>query len=217
MITYDELILELQAGASAGLMMRHAERPHIDREDPTFGESLSLTAEGEALAQELGKKFQAFAEETEFHSSPMNRTRTTARRFAEGMGVDEPDIAESDELGNGSFYFTDQLALFEAFKGRDIYPMMEDYLHGKPLAGMGDIKAASNRLEKWINEHHNKRFSLFVTHDLYTAAFLTARNAAEFTASRWLGFLDSAAIIKYPNGSRRYEYVVYGCRLFDVA
>jgi hypothetical protein len=123
------------------------------------------------------------------------------------MGVDEPDIAEWDELGNGSFYFTDQLALFEAFKGRDIYPMMEDYLHGKPLAGMGDMKAASNRLEKWIDEHHDKRISLFVTHDLYTAAFLTARNAAEFTASLWIGFLDSAAIIKYPNGSRRYEYI----------
>ena len=88
MITYDELILELQAGASAALMMRHAERPHIDREDPTFGESLSLTAEGEESAQELGKKFQAFAEETEFHSSPMNRTRTTARRrsMPEGGG-----------------------------------------------------------------------------------------------------------------------------------
>jgi len=208
-MTYPELAALLADGARVALMIRHAERPHIDRNDPTFGEALALTPNGEAASQELGRQFAAFGDETEFHSSPMNRTRTTARRIAEGMGIVEPTVAEHEELGNSSFYFQNQRALFEAFKGRDIYPMMESYLHGGSLAGLGDLHAASDMLERWIDAHHKKRFAVYATHDLYNAAFLTARHAAEFTAQKWIGFLESAAIIDLPNARRIYEYVEY--------
>jgi len=206
-MTYEELAGLLSQGARVALMIRHAERPHIDRDDPTFGETLALTPAGEAAAVELGKAFAPFAGEAEFHSSPMNRTRTTARKIAEGMGIREPAIAEHEVLGNSSFYFTDQRALFEAFRGNDIYPMMENYLRGGTLAGLGDLHAASDKLERWIDAHHEKRFAVYATHDLYNAAFLTARHAAEFTAERWIGFLESAAIIDRTGGSRLYAYV----------
>ena len=205
--TYGELLAELQDGARVALMIRHAERPHIDRNDPTFGETLALTSAGQAAAFELGTLLAPLSGDVEFHSSPMNRTRETARQIARGMGIATPVIREWEELGNSSFYFTCQRELFEAFKGQDIYPMMDGYLHGKPLAGLGDLHAASDRLEEWVNRHHARRFAVFATHDLYTAAFLTARKAAEFTAKNWIGFLESAAIIDRPDGSRLYAYV----------
>jgi len=205
-MTYGELTEALANGARVALMIRHDERPHIDRDDPTFGETLALTPAGEQATLNLGRIFAPFAGETEFHSSPMNRTRTTARKLAEGMGLADPSIAEHEELGNSSFYFTDQRALFEAFKGHDIYPMMENYLHGGTLAGLGDLYAASDRLEEWIDAHHGKRLAVYATHDLYNAAFLTARQAAEFSAKRWIGFLESAAIIDRDD-CRLYEHV----------
>ena len=205
--TYGELLAELQDGARVALMIRHAERPHIDRNDPTFGETLALTSAGQAAAFKLGTLLAPLSGDVEFHSSPMNRTRETARQIARGMGIATPVIREWEELGNSSFYFTCQRELFEAFKGHDIYPMMDGYLHGKTLAGLGDLHAASDRLEEWVDRHHARRFAVFATHDLYTAAFLTARKAAEFTAKNWIGFLESAAIIDRPDGSRLYAYV----------
>ena len=206
-LTYGELLEELKDGARIALMIRHAERPHIDRTDPTFGETLALTPAGQAAAFSLGTLLAPMSGDVEFHSSPMNRTRETARQIALGMGIAAPAIREWEELGNSSFYFTCQRELFEAFKGHDIYPMMDGYLHGKPLAGLGDLYAASDRLEEWTDRHHTHRLAIFATHDLYTAAFLTARNTAEFTATNWIRFLESAAIIDRPGGTRRYAYI----------
>lgn len=206
-MTYAGLVRELAEGSRVAMMVRHAERPHIDRNDPTFGETLALTPAGAKAAFELGRMFGAFAADAEFHSSPMNRTRATARGIADGMGIADAEVREWEELGNGSFYFTDQHALFEAFKGRDIYPMMDGWLHGQPLAGLGDMGEATDRLEEWIDAHWSRRFAVFATHDLYNAAFLTVRGAAEFTAKKWFGFLESAAIIDRPDGTRFYAYV----------
>ena len=206
-MTYTELGHELAEGSRVAMMVRHAERPHIDRSDPTFGETLALTPAGEEAAFELGHRLRAFASEAEFHSSPMSRTRATARGIAAGMGIKDVKVREWEELGNGSFYFTDQRALFEAFKGHNIYPMMDGWLHGRHLAGLGDMRKATDMLEEWIDAHRARRLAVFATHDLYNAAFLTVRGAAEFTAERWFGFLESAAIIDRPDGSRRYAYV----------
>lgn len=206
-ISYDQIMKDLARGSSVALMIRHAERPHIDRSDPTFGETLPLTPDGEAAAISLGNLLVPIASETSFASSPMSRTRMTARKIAEGMGICRPQVDEYDVLGNSSFYFTDQRELFEAFQGHDIYPMMERYLQGGPLAGLGDMSVATERLERWIDKHRRGRLSIFVTHDLYTAAFLTVRRVAEFTARRWIGFLEGAAVIDDVRGVRRYAYV----------
>ena len=47
-MTYGDLLAGLKDGARVVLMIRHAERPHIDRTDPTFGETLALTPAGQA-------------------------------------------------------------------------------------------------------------------------------------------------------------------------
>ena len=81
-LTYGDLLAELKGGARVALMIRHAERPHIDRTDPTFGETLALTPAGQAAAFDLGTLLAPMSGDVEFHSSPMNRTRETARQLA---------------------------------------------------------------------------------------------------------------------------------------
>ena len=60
-MTIDELKAELRKGARAVLQVRHAERPKMDPDDPTFGDALHLTREGRRTARLLGESLAAFA------------------------------------------------------------------------------------------------------------------------------------------------------------
>lgn len=46
-MTLEDLKDELRRGARVALLIRHAERPKMDPDDPTFGDALELTYEGE--------------------------------------------------------------------------------------------------------------------------------------------------------------------------
>ena len=70
-----------------------------------------------------------------------------------------------------------------------------------------DIQLAFSRFQQQYPNDQLQLTQWNATHDLYTAAFLTARNAAEFTATNWIRFLESAAIIDRPDGTRRYAYI----------
>ena len=39
-MTIEELVGEIRRGARVALMVRHAERPKMDPDDPTFGDAL---------------------------------------------------------------------------------------------------------------------------------------------------------------------------------
>ena len=106
----------LRAGNRVLLMTRHAERPHIDHEDPSFGATLPLTADGEEMSRAFGRMLRDFASVVQFASSPLRRTMMTTECIAEGMGVAHPDISPEDALGNGTFYFADQHAVWEEFR-----------------------------------------------------------------------------------------------------
>ena len=45
-MSLDDVERELRGGNRVLLLVRHAERPHIDNEDPSFGAALGLTDEG---------------------------------------------------------------------------------------------------------------------------------------------------------------------------
>ena len=60
-MTREELIGEIRNGARVTLMVRHAERPKMDPDDPTFGDALELTYEGTRTAKKLGGMLKEFA------------------------------------------------------------------------------------------------------------------------------------------------------------
>jgi len=210
-ISLDDAAAELRAGNRVLLMVRHAERTKIDNDDPTFGEKLPLTAEGLRTSRLFGERLREFAADAQFMSSPLLRTRQTAAMIAEGMGVRNADIPAEDRLGNGSFYFADQREVFELFRGGSFFAEIFRYMAEGENRGFRNIYEASDALEKWALGAFSARLGIFTTHDLYDAAFLYARGAKrDWTFDNWLRFLDSAAIVIAPDGSRRYALVRAG-------
>ena len=211
-MTIDELKAEMAKGARVILQVRHAERPQIDPDDPTFGDVLKLTDEGVRTSKELGRMLADFRDGAQFMSSPLARTRMTAECIAEGMGVESPEIAVDERIGNGSFYYTDTAEVLDVFKPENFFGACAEYFATGRQRGFAPLAEASDALEEWLFARLKGRLLVAVTHDLYIAAFLTARGsaAAPFTRENWVRFLDAGAIIVYPDGTRRYEFVRTG-------
>lgn len=196
-------------GCQAILMMRHAERPHIEKDDPTFGEALAITPAGREAALAAGRILSPLAGKAAFFSSPLRRCRMTAAAVAEGMGLGEIEIPTDPLLGNSSFYFADQLAVWRLFREHDFYDGVFRYIREGSLDGFREINDATDALEDFVTARASAPLSVFATHDLYNAAFLSARGARPqgWTIETWVGFLDSAAIVTDPSGHRHYTLV----------
>ena len=195
----------LETGNRVLLMTRHAERPHIDPDDPSFGESLPITEHGMRMAEAFGRQFRAFAPDVQFFSSPLRRTRMTAQYIAKGMGIDHPEIPVDGRLGNSSFYFADQHAVFELFRDGTFFEKVFAYIEKGRQTGFADLRAATDALEDWVLARFTRRLGIFTTHDLYNGAFLACRGVVpKFTVENWIQYLDAAAIVLAPDGTRRY-------------
>lgn len=210
-MTIEELKIELRRGARVALQLRHAERPKMDPDDPSFGDALELTYDGCRTAKRLGEMLAEFKDDVEFYASPLTRTRMTAELIAEGMGIVGATIPTDDRLGNGSFYYDDPAEVLDVFRPQNFFPACFEYFATGHQRGFRELGKATDELEQWLLSHLNKRLFVVATHDLYAAAFLSARGAvAEFTRENWLRFLDGAALLVYPDGTRRYELVRSG-------
>jgi len=210
-LTLDDIAAELKKGTRVILQVRHAERPKMDPNDPTFGDALHLTAEGARTSRLFGERLRAFADSVQFYASPLTRTRETAALVAEGMGLEDAAIPTEEKLGNGSFYYADAAAVLDVFKPQNFFPACFEYFASGKMRGFNDLYEASDALEAWLFERFTKRLFIVVTHDCYIAAFLTARKAyGPFTRETWTRFLDAGAILVDPDGTRRYALVRTG-------
>ena len=206
-MTLEEIKVELRRGASVALLVRHAERPKIDPDDPSFGDVLALTYEGVRTARKLGEMLREFGGEAQFYASPLNRTRMTAACIAEGMGVPDAEVPVDELLGNSSFYYANALEVLDVFKPDRFFSDCATYFATGEQRGFRNLYAATDAFEKWIALHLRKRLFIVSTHDLYVAAFLTARQVGVFTRENWVRFLDAGAIVVRPDGTRRYALV----------
>ena len=211
-MTIDELRAELRKGARAVLQVRHAERPKMDPDDPTFGDALHLTREGARTARLLGESLAEFAVDVAFAASPLTRTRETAELIAEGMGVKGAPVLTDMKLGNESFYYEDPMRVLRLFKEMEFFNACFTYFKERKLPGLNDIDEATDTCERWLDEHScGHRLFVVVTHDCYIAAFLNARGVYGPGSRRdWPRFLDGGVTLIYPDGSRRYALVRAG-------
>ena len=210
-LTLEDVRRLLREGNRVLLMTRHAERPHIDHEDPSFGATLPLTADGEEMSRAFGRMLRDFASIVQFASSPLRRTMMTTECIAEGMGLAQPDISPEDALGNGTFYFADAHAVWEEFRDGSFFQKCFAYFETGTYRGFAELHAATDALEEWCLAHFTASFAIVTTHDLYIAADLAARGVVDrFTIANWPRFLDSAAIVLAPDGTRRYALVRAG-------
>ena len=207
-ITREDVLAELESGSRVLLLVRHAERPHIDTDDPSFGDLLPITENGRRMSEEFGASFRAYAGEAQFASSPLRRTIMTAEHIAKGMGVEKPRIQAEAFLGNSIPYFADQREVFELFRDGNFFKYIFEYMATGRQRGFADIGASTDAVEAWCMERFTGRLGIFATHDLYIALFLFARGVvAKFTKANWTRFLDAAAIIENRRGERRYAFL----------
>ena len=210
-ISLEDVSSELRKGGRVLLFVRHGERPKIDNEDPTFGESLPLTAEGVRTSREMGARLREFSGDVQFLSSPLRRTVMTAAGIAEGMGLAGAEIETDVLLGNDTFYCADKREVFELFRDGEFFEKVFDYMRTGKQRGFRQIDEATDALEEWATERFTAKLGIFTTHDLYNAAFLCARGVKrDWKAENWVRFLDSAAIIIDPDGTRRYAFLRTG-------
>ena len=211
-MTLGELAAELRRGSRVILQVRHAERPKMDPKDPTFGDKLPLTAEGERTARLFGEALGDFAGDVQFYASPLRRTRMTAELIAEGMGLKGLEIPIDGRLGNESFYYRDALEVLHVFTPpENFFPECFKYMQTGRLRGFNELNPSSDALEKWLFERFARKLFVVATHDLYVAAFLASRGAYnDRSKATWPRFLDAAAIIFSQDGSRRYALVRSG-------
>lgn len=206
-----DVLSELDGGSRVILQVRHAERPKIDPNDPTFGDKLPLTEEGERSARLFGELLSSYRGEVDFISSPLLRTRMTASLIAEGMGRKNARIPAYERLGNGTFYYNDPAEVMEIFKPVNFFTACFGYMRTGKMEGFNDLAKASDMLEEWLLEKAGPRLTIAATHDLYIAAFLAARKVyTDFSRETWPRFLDAAAIMIHPDGARDYAFVRTG-------
>ena len=209
--TLSDVCAALDRGCRVLMMVRHAERPPISDDDPSFGMTLPITETGQETSRRFGEIMRPYANDVQFLSSPMLRTVMTARCIAAGMGIPDAPIPTAEELGNSSFYFTDQREVYELFSQSDFFEEIFKYMAQGTLRGFREIHEASDMLEDWCLARFTARLGIFTTHDLYNGAYLYARGVeTHFTRENWLRFLDSAAIIIEPDGTKRYAFVRAG-------
>ena len=210
-ISLDDVVVELRRGSRVLLFVRHGERPKIDNEDPTFGEALPLTSEGLRTSREMGARLKEFSGDVQFLSSPLRRTVMTASGIAEGMGLADVDIKTDILLGNDTFYCADQNEVFELFRDGEFFEKVFEYMRTGVQRGFRQIDEATDALEEWALDRFTAKLGIFTTHDLYNAAFLHARGVKrDWCVENWVRFLDSAAIIVDPDGTRRYAFLRTG-------
>lgn len=210
-VSLDDIAAELRGGSRVLLFVRHGERPKMDNNDPTFGEALPLTAEGVRTSREMGARLKEFADGAQFLSSPLLRTVMTATGIAEGMGLPDAEIPTDILLGNDTFYCADQHEVFELFRDGEFFEKVFVYLTTGNQRGFRQITEATDALEEWALGKFTGKLGIFTTHDLYNAAFLHERRVKrDWTIRNWVCFLDSAAIILDPDGTRRYAFLRTG-------
>lgn len=211
-IAISDIRKALSNGERVLMMTRHAERPHIDPEDPTFGENLPITAAGEKMAFDFGVSLRGASDDVQFMSSPLHRTRLTAVQIARGMGLEGrwnyDTIPTDDIIGNGSYYYADARAVWQIFRGGEFYRLSFEYCRNGVQTGFRPLDVATDMLEEHVMANFTAQLGIFTSHDLFIASFLSGRNAySGWTEQTWVQFLDSAAIIISPDGSRSYALV----------
>ncbi|MDD4101379.1 MAG: histidine phosphatase family protein [Kiritimatiellae bacterium] len=179
-------------------MLRHAERPPISPEDADFGRGLGLTPFGVSTAFAAGNMLRG-CRDASFFASPMVRCQLTAQHFAAGMGFEAPTIHDTEQLGVHGFYYEDSRAVQKLMQAQGYMSFMLEYLRKGTAPHSRPVQQATAELAQWLQQNTTTLLGVYVSHDIFVAAFLTGLNAAKFTADNWVGFLHGAVLFETPD------------------
>lgn len=186
----------LASGSRVALYIRHAERPPLQADDPTFGESLGLTEAGERQARAFGAALHGAVADVRLFASPMTRTRRTVQLIAEGMGLGgERPVEDAPEIGVDNV-FTDQVGAHRAMQEVGVIPYQIAYFEAGHAPAARPIAEATARAVGWMRRAATAPLTLFGSHDVTIAVALTGLCLARITAETWVPFLTGLAMVE---------------------
>ena len=197
---------ELRRGSRVVILVRHAERPPLQANDPTFGRDLALTARGTAESVRYGRDLlRVFAgEHLTVAAGGNRRCMETAFGILKGMGMDWDDHActllADPYLGGRSYYFGNVADRMELANTGDYIGNLNDYFHNGRQKGFNPLSSSTSLFTQHLLGHYSSRLFIGVTHDLNVACFLAGSGVAtSFTQDSWPQFLDAAVLIEKPD------------------
>ena len=204
-------------GERVALLLRHAERPPLDKDDPTFGQGIGITAKGRMDAKVFGYALGQFTlgwGERVVSASKMTRCRDTAREIKhELIPWEDSGFRLSGILGEESPYFgrvSERMALANRGNYREA---LNVYFRTGHQQGFQNLAEATDRLEDFMwNDYSrmNPALHVMVTHDINVGCFLAGRKViAQFDDSTWPHYLDSAVCFLDRYGRARYGFMRY--------
>ena len=202
-----------RAGAHPGrcfLLARHAERPPIEPEDPTFGGDLPITEAGRDLSLACGRALRAAgpAAEWSFFASRLRRTRLTAAVVAEGLGS-RATVAIFEEVSIPGLWLVSAADVHEHQEREGSAAYCDRLMRDGVAEGFRPIAESTALVLRWLRAHDfGSRLAFCATHDVFLACLLRGLGLAEVTASHWVGFLQGVGLFERLDGSFDAEYVV---------
>ena len=197
---------QLHDGTRVAILLRHAERPPLPANDPTFGRILPLTERGAMDATRFGRELGRLAckDQVTMAAGGNRRCMETAFHILEGMGLDIEDdrcaVLADPYLGGRTFYFGDVAARMElANSGSYLASLNAYFIHGRQK-GFNDLHPSTSHLVGHLLYHYDAPLFIGITHDLNVACFLAGNGTvASFTEKSWPGFLDAAVLFIRPD------------------
>ena len=189
------------------IVMRHAERPPLPPNDPTFGKDLPITDNGRKQADAFGFALFEYCRgfDTCIHAGVSTRCQQTAIEIAKYI---ERGISLDFFLGSGSPFFgevSDRLKLADAGNYRD---SLNTYFRTGKQQGFNDLAESTDAFEKHIWEDNSEQLGIYVTNDLNVACLLAGRGVMmRFEDDNWPTWLEAAVMFLGKYGHARYGYM----------
>ena len=197
---------ELHDGTRVAILVRHAERPPLPANDPTFGRNLPLTERGAMEATRYGRELGHLActDQVTMAAGGNRRCMETAFHMLEGMGHDMEDdrctVLADPYLGGRAFYFGDVAARMELANAGNYLESLNAYFTCGRQKGFNDLHPSTSHLAGHLLYHYDAPLFIGITHDLNVACFLAGNGTvASFTEKSWPGFLDAAVLFIRPD------------------
>ncbi len=208
-VSFADIAEALRCGDRVAIVMRHAERPPLPPNDPTFGRDLPLTRRGRREADAFG--FALFeccrGYDAWVSAGASTRCQQTAQEISKHAVQGGQAISLDHIMGCGSPFFgdvSDRLKLADAGNSRCA---LNEYFRTGKQSGYNDLFEATDAFERhiWEDSYGPVQFEIYVTHDVNVACFLAGRGVIpQFDDSTWPKYLDAAVAFLGKYGHARY-------------
>ena len=210
-VNMQDISLALKRGERVSILIRHAERPPLEKNDPTFGKDLEITENGKAKADALAFALFQWCKgcTSQVNTGDSKRCEMTGLIFSERSG--ELGYRRVKIAGSKCPYFGDVSERLALANEGHYFDALNEYFKSGRQRGFNDLAEATDRVEKelWEGDRYNPhQLNIFVTHDICVGCFLAGRKViTHFDESNWPKFLDAAVAFLGRNGRARYGYM----------